>query len=162
MMLSDNASSYGPGALLKQQQKGGTWRAVVYASRSQSATEQRYAQIEKEALATTWAAERFSDFLTGLEFCIKTNHKPLVPLLGNKNLDEFPPRIQHFRMRLMKYKYTMMHVPGKELVIADTLCRTPVKEESDTKLEEEVQAYVDCVLSDLPTTDKCLKEICAA
>ena len=52
-----------------------------------------------------------------------------------------------------------MHVPGKEFVIADTLSRALVKGESDTKLEEEVQAYVDCVLSDLPTTEKHLKEI---
>ena len=65
MILSADTSSYWLGAVLKQQ-KDGTWRAVVYASRSQSATEQQYAQIEKEALATTWAAERFSDFLTGL------------------------------------------------------------------------------------------------
>ena len=90
--------------MLKQQQKDETWRAVVYASRSQSATEQHYAQIMKEALANTWAADRFSDFLTGLELCIKTDHKPFVPLLGNKNLDELPPRIQHFWMMLMKYK----------------------------------------------------------
>ena len=100
---------------------------MVYASRSQSATEQHYAQIEKEALSTILAAEMFRDFLTGLELCIETDHKPLMPLFGNKNLDALPPRIQHFWMRLMKHKYMMMHVSGKELVIADTLSRAPVK-----------------------------------
>ena len=33
------------------------WKPVSYASRSMSETERRYAQIEKEALAVTWACE---------------------------------------------------------------------------------------------------------
>ena len=33
-----------------------------------TSTEQRYAQIEKEALATTWACEKFADFVLGKEF----------------------------------------------------------------------------------------------
>ena len=66
-----------------------------------TSTEQRYAQIEKEALATTWACEKFADFVLGKEFPIETDHKPLVPLLGSKCLQDMPPRIQRFRMRLL-------------------------------------------------------------
>ena len=50
-------------------------------------TEQRYAQIEKEALAATWACERFRDYVIGKRFSIETDHKPLVTLLQTKHLD---------------------------------------------------------------------------
>ena len=80
-----------------------------------SDTELRYAQIEKEALATTWACERFKDYLIGKEFSIETDHKPLVPLLSSKQLDSLPPRVLRFRLRLMWFNYTISHVPGKLL-----------------------------------------------
>ena len=73
-------------------------------------TEQRHAQIEKEALAITWACEKLNDFILGNDISIETDHKPLVPLFGSKNLDELPPRIQRFRMRLMKYSFNIRHI----------------------------------------------------
>ena len=65
-----------------------------------SETERRYAQIEKEALATTWACEKFADFIIGKHIEIEIDHKPLVPRLGSKDLDRLPPRILRFRLRL--------------------------------------------------------------
>lgn len=92
-----------------------------------TSTEQRYAQIEKEALATTRACEKFNDYILGKDILIETDHKPLVPLFGSKTLDELPPRIQRFRMRLMKYSFKIIHVPGKKLVTADTLLRASLR-----------------------------------
>ena len=97
-----------------QKQDNDQWRPVAYASRAMSPTEQRYAQIEKEALGITWASERFADYLIGLKFHIETDHKPLVSLLGSKSLDDLPARIQRFRMRMMRFTYTISHVPGKK------------------------------------------------
>ena len=34
------------------------WNPVAYASRSMTEMEQRYAQIEEEALAVTWACDK--------------------------------------------------------------------------------------------------------
>ena len=127
-----------------------------------SSTEQRYAQIEKEALATTWACERFSDFLLGKTFHVETDHKPLVSLLGQKTLDQLPPRIQRFRMRLMRFNYSIAHVAGKDLITADTLSRAPIVEHrqpQDVSFEQDCQAYVNAVLKTLPITEKRLIEL---
>ena len=74
--VSADASSHGLGAVLLQSIDG-SWRPVAYASRSMSETKRRYAQIEKEALATTWACEKFANFLIGKHFLVETDHKPL-------------------------------------------------------------------------------------
>ena len=55
-IVSADASSHGLGAVLLQKQPGGEWKPVSYISRSLTPTERRYAQIEKEALAFTWAS----------------------------------------------------------------------------------------------------------
>lgn len=85
--LSSDASSYILGAVLIQKRDNDEWRPVTYASRAMSPTEQRYAQIEMEALGITWAIERFADYLLGLRFHFETDHKPLVSSLGTKNLE---------------------------------------------------------------------------
>ena len=160
-VVSSDASSYGLGGVLLQQQTNGEWRPVMYSSRTLTETEQRYAQIEKEALGVTWACERFKDFLLGKQFHIHTDHKPLVPLLSHKNLDELTVRLQRFRMRLMRYQFTISHVAGKDLVLADTLSRAPVQDRrpEDAQLERETNAFVYQVLEGLPATESRLQEI---
>ena len=123
--ISADASSWALGGVLLQEQKG-SWRPIAYASRVLSEVECRYAQIEREALAVVWACERFAEFVLGLEVSIETDHKPLVPLLGEKRLDCLPPRILRFRLRLDRFSYTIKYVPGKEMYAADALSRAAV------------------------------------
>ena len=67
-------------------------------------TEQRYVQIEKEALALTWACQHFSNYLIGLDFYIQTDHKPLF---STKALEQ----------TILFHNLTF---PGKDLLVADT------------------------------------------
>ncbi|KAL5017541.1 hypothetical protein ScPMuIL_007130 [Solemya velum] len=163
--ISADASSFGLGAVLLQCPKGSeesedVWKPVAYASRAMSSTEQRYAQVEKEALAVTWACEKFADFVIGMTFLIETDHKPLVSLLGTKAMSDLPPRIQRFRMRLARYHYEIKHVPGKFLYTADTLSRAPLQsmtpEEED--FESDVEAFVDSVETRLEELRKAIHE----
>ena len=156
-ILSADASSYGLGAVLLQK-SGEQRRPVAYASRSMTDTEKRYAQIEKEALAITWAAEKFTDYILGKQIQIETDHKPLVPLLTNKQLDSLPPRILRFRLRMDRFTYTIRHVPGKELYTADTLSRAPLPHTGDSKEGEDLaELLVETVTNHLPVSRDRLK-----
>ena len=159
--VSADASSYGLGAVLLLQHST-EWKPIMYASRSMTPTEQRYAQVEKEALASTWACERFSDFLIGLPtFTIETDHRPLLALLHSKQLDELTPRIQRFRMRLMHYKYDVKFTAGKDLATADSLSRAPAgqPQEKDIDFETDVASFVDSIIEGLPASKDRLDEI---
>ena len=77
-VIAADASSFGLGAVLFQQQQNGDWRPIAYASRALTATKSRYAQVEKGALALTWACEKFNDYILGMKFHIQTDPKPLL------------------------------------------------------------------------------------
>jgi len=159
IVVFSDAFSFGLSAVLRQKH-GSTLRPVAFASRGMSETEQRYAQIEKEALAITWACERFSSYLIGSQFKLETDHKPLVPLMSTKILGDLPPRIQRFRMRLMRFNFCIVHVAGKNLLTADALSRAPLSyhSESDREFQAETNAYVDFVVSNLPASNTRLEQ----
>ena len=144
--ISVDASSHGLGAVLLQLEE--SWRPVAYASRSINNAESHYAQIEKEALAITWACERFSSYILGKHISIEMDHKPLVPLLSYKLLDNLPPPVLRFRLRMMKFDYTIQHVPGKFLYIADALFRAPLQGTptvNEIATQKEVEIFIDSI-----------------
>ena len=150
--ISADASAYGLGAVLLQNQQE-KWRPVAIASRTLSETETRYAQIEKEALALTWALEKFAEYVLGKAVVLETDHKPLVPLLGQKSLDLLPPRVLRLRLRLMRFQYTIRHVPGKTLYTADMLSRAPIQDLSVAScppIPEETEQFIQVVMASVP------------
>ena len=134
--ITADASMHSLGAALLQEEETG-WFPVSYASRTMTEVEKRYAQIEKEALAVTWACQKFDFYLVGRKFQIETDHKPLVPLLGNKDLSQLPLRVQRFKMRLMRYDFDIFHSPGSQMFIADNLSRVLYPEFKDLREQRE-------------------------
>ena len=160
-VIAADASAYGIGAVLLQISRQGPRRPICYSSRSLTETEQRYAVIEKEALAVTWACEQFSEYVTGLQFTVETDHKPLVPLLNSIDLSKMPARILRFRLRLMRFSPEVRYVPGKQQLTADALSRAPVgtPELQDKELVSEVETFAKHGVQIIPASENKLAEI---
>ena len=95
-----------------------------------------------------------------------TDHKPLLPMLMTHCRDQLPPRIQRFRIRLLRFNIeSMIHVPGKETYTSDTLSRLMTRKSLSkdvNKFNEETEAYVCSFLDSLPVSDVKLQQIIEA
>ena len=102
------------------------WQTVYVGSRFCHQAEQNYAPIEGEAKSAAWAVKKCKFFLLGLpNFILATDHKPLISILHN---DTELGTIENYRIRkqkekLMPFRFTPLHVPGKFNVIPDTWSR---------------------------------------
>lgn len=98
---------------------------IVYALKTLSSTERKYAQIEKETLAILFAYRKFELYIIGKPVTVETDHQPLVRIF-KKPLVEAPLRIQRMMLTLQRYQ-TLCFTPGKEVVIADMLSRVALQ-----------------------------------
>jgi hypothetical protein len=101
------------------------WQTVSVGSRFCHQAEQNYAPIEGEALASAWGANKCRYFLLGLaDFTLALDHKPLIPIFGQKALDMIAnPRIMNQKVKLLPFNFTPAHIPGKANVAPDTWSR---------------------------------------
>uniref|UniRef100_A0A1X7V5L8 Integrase catalytic domain-containing protein n=2 Tax=Amphimedon queenslandica TaxID=400682 RepID=A0A1X7V5L8_AMPQE len=106
-------------------------------------------------LAIVFGCQKFHDYLYGL-LCvhIETDHKPLETIL-KKPLHTAPARLQRMIMSIQRYPISVSYRPGKELLIADTLSRSPLP---DTAGEYEFHEYNINTLHTLPITESKLAE----
>ena len=149
-VITADASGFGLGGALLQFNDN-RWTPVAYTSRTMTIAEKRYAQIEKELLASVWCCEHFRQYLYGApQFVVQTDHKPLVPLINSRDLDKVPIRCQRLLIRLLRFDVRAEYVPGKDMIIADTLSRAPLSSTvTGTELHEESEATISCVVSEI-------------
>ena len=134
-------------------------RPVANASGSMTSTERYYAQIEKEALAITWACEKFVDYKLGKRITIETDHKPLVSLLTREQLDSLLPWVLWFRLCIDRFTYCIHHVSGKNLNTAYTLSWTTLTSTNyDQDLEELAELLMSTLIEQLPASKELLEQ----
>ncbi|MEL6606359.1 MAG: RNase H-like domain-containing protein, partial [Cyanobacteria bacterium J06614_10] len=174
ILQTDASRLYGLGYALLQEDGHGGMRLIQCGSRFLTDTESRYATIELELLAVTWAMAKCHLYLSGLQhFTLMTDHRPLIPILNHYTLDAIEnPRLQRLKMKITSYIYTAVWRAGKKLCIPDALSRAPINHPTSEDEEEctTSTAHVRHVVTSTATTtetdtvpiieeDKALQEI---
>ena len=118
-VIRSDASSVGLGAILLQYTDDVAF-PISYAGRTLLAAERNYSTIERECLAIVWAIDKFKYYLTGKMFNLEVDHKPLIYLNKFKGNNS---RLVRWALALQSYRFTLVHIPGKENVGADLLSR---------------------------------------
>ena len=115
VQIQADASQNELGACLLQE-----GHTVAYASRTMTSGEVKYAQIEKEMLAMSYACDNFHHYIYGKQVEVATNHRPLEAIM-KKPIAKAPPRLQRMMLKLQQYSLNVTYVPGKDLQLPDTL-----------------------------------------
>ena len=166
VVLQVDTSDYGLGAALlqpSQQNSDGSFdekslQPVAYSSKSLTATEQRYAQIEKECLAIVEAFSKFDQWLLGKDsITVHTDHQPLQSIF-QKDLISAPKRLQKMMLFLQCYNFTVTYRKGSSLFLADILSRAPCHENPSTSKELETFQVFRAHLSELDPVSTALRD----
>ena len=81
------------------------------------------------------------------------DHQPLRSIF-NKSVVKAPPRIQKFLLQLQKYDFDMQYVPGKHLVVTDTLSHASLPDTDPEIPDLEMNIHVHTVISALPISEQ--------
>lgn len=79
---------------------------------------------------------------------MQTDHKPLITLFTNP-LHSIPVRLQRMMLKLQPYDLKVTFVPGKLLIIADTLSRAALQITEVDEIEDDIILNVQNFISSI-------------
>lgn len=138
-ILTTDASQYGIGAVLSQEDKG-IEKVVQFYSRTLTVAERKLPQIQREALAIVDSIKHFHKYLFGHKFMLITDHEPLKAIFGtNKSLPQYTiNRLQHYAIFLQSYDYEIRCKKGLQIGHADCFSRLPIESNEIEIIENEI------------------------
>ncbi|UYV67076.1 hypothetical protein LAZ67_4003830 [Cordylochernes scorpioides] len=133
--LHTDASKFGFGAILLQEDVDKKMHPVHYMSKKTNEAQQKYSSYELEVLAVVEAVKKFRIYLLGIKFKILTDCSAFTMTLKKKDLTT---RVARWALLLEEYDYTIEHRPGSGMKHVDALSRNPVSMmiQTDTLVEK--------------------------
>lgn len=107
----------------------GSEKPIAFASTTLNLSEQKYSQIEKEALSIIFSVNKFYQYLYGTLFTLRTDHKPLVSIFHpEKGIPQFSAnRLRRWAIILSNFQYKIQFVSSQNNV-AELFSRLPIVE----------------------------------
>jgi hypothetical protein len=96
----------------------GKEQPILFLSKTFSDVATRWPTIEQEAYAIFWCVTSLESYLLGQFFFLEIDHRNLVYIDT-----ALSPKIIRWRLRLQEYNFQVVHIPGKQNVVADALFR---------------------------------------
>ena len=95
------------GAVISHLMSDGSERPIAFALRTMSATERKYAQLEKKALSFVYGVKKFHRYLYSRKCTLLTDHQPLTAILNPKmGIPSLTAaRLQRWALLLSAYNY---------------------------------------------------------
>lgn len=118
-----------------------------------TSTQQKYAQINKEAYAIIFGIKKFHQYLYGNKFTLFTDHRPLVQIFSpSKALPAYTAlRMQHYAVFLQGYNFDIKYKNTKQHYNADCLSRLPVPMTTVVKCDV-IDVYEIEILQSMPVS----------
>ena len=90
------------------------WKVVGFASRFCHPVESNYSPVEGEALLAAVGPQTFKHFVLGCkDLVLVIDHKPLVKLLVDKNMEDIPNmRLLRLKEKTLQFKFRVVHRLG--------------------------------------------------
>lgn len=131
-VLYTDASPRALGAVLCQMNEKGEMRIISFASKMLTATERRYAQTQREALAIVWAVEHFYFYLMGRHFVVRTDALGISFIINREKetARRVMSRADGWALRLSAFDFEVEFVKGN-YNIADPSSRLAQGEEKE-------------------------------
>ena len=122
IIIKTDVSAFAWGAALVQVYDG-IEHPVQFASGNLNSSQRNWPAWKREMYGVLKAIQKWHHYVVTTQFTVITDHQANVYLLDpNKS---HPPIINNWKILLSQYTFTVIHRPGKTLVLEDGLSRSP-------------------------------------